>query len=300
MRRILLILVALGVYSGIALADPSNLAGGVLIAHHPPPFQYCYVPPCDYYDEVRLTDASEQVNRIDDVSDYSIPDFWYVIAAFDEDKTWCGVQFGLGDYNPLVWYVTGTSYSCHPDVLEIPTAGWPGPNTGISYASTSTPFEGNYELITYFQGYTYLASVGDFTPTVVQLTTFPGQDFIGFGNCEAPAGVWPAEGGAMGFFTDGVAVYPASPSACCYEDGSCELTLEADCEGIFHPGETCDPNPCPPPMGACCFEDGSCVEMYDEQCVDGYWILLYSCDPNPCIESPAESPSWGEIKTLYR
>ena len=43
---------------------------------------------------------------------------------------------------------------------------------------------------------------------------------------------------------------PAPEQACCFEDGSCQLLLEADCVaagGTVYPDLICDPNPCPAP-----------------------------------------------------
>ena len=39
---------------------------------------------------------------------------------------------------------------------------------------------------------------------------------------------------------------PASTGSCCVS-GTCTVTVEADCQGIWNQGGTCDPNPCPAP-----------------------------------------------------
>jgi hypothetical protein len=182
--------------------------------------------------------------------------YWFFWLS--EDKIWCGVQFGLGDYNPYIFYMVNGGENCLANSLEIPTSGWPGPTTGISIAATDMPYEGNC-----FWGYTYYGSIGDFTPTIIPITVDPSHEFIGFGNCEAPAGVCAAQGGSFGVYTDGVAVYPSDPGACCFPDGHCEMLVEAECtEGTFYPDDT--------------------------------------CDPNPCEGTAADQPSWGEIKSLYR
>lgn len=99
----------------------------------------------------------------------------------------------------------------------------------------------------WFEGYTYS---GD--STVVPITEDPSQQFIGFGNCEAPAGVWVAEGGSMGFFTDGEMVFPSPPpvlEACCDWFGSCTMLDYDTCYdsgGVPYPGEDCATFPCPP------------------------------------------------------
>ncbi len=55
--------------------------------------------------------------------------------------------------------------------------------------------------------------------------------------------------------------------ACCFEDGTCEMTYEAECiaggggwGGYGRPCEAC------PPAGACCFDDGTCEMTYPPQC----------------------------------
>ncbi len=51
--------------------------------------------------------------------------------------------------------------------------------------------------------------------------------------------------------------------ACCYPDGSCDLTLRWNCQGEFQ-------------------GDGT------------------PCDPNPCESTPVRSTSWGQIRAGYR
>jgi len=79
------------------------------------------------------------------------------------------------------------------------------------------------------------------------------------------------------------AVAGIAAGACCLEDGTCSLTIEADCFGTWH-GEwtTCAPNPCPQPPGACCFEDGSCVYVAENECEGAWQGAGTACDPNPC------------------
>jgi hypothetical protein len=303
MRRIFLFLFLICACACSTMADPDNLAGGVLITHYVPPYSppLRYPVPCYDYDAVlEIDDASQQLCRTDYVSTYQDPAIWYVLAAFHEDKTWCGTQFGLGDYNNFVFYLIDHG-QCLSNSLEIPTAGWPRPNTGISIAATDEMWEGNFRPIYYFRGYAYMAALyGDYTPTLIELTDYPGQNFMGFGNCEAPSQTWPAEGGALGVFTDGVAVYPQTPGACCDSDGVCEVKLEQECDGEFVSVTTCDPNPCPQSLRACCDENDVCSLTEQGNC-DGEWLAdEISCEPNPCQISRSDGSSWGEIKVLYR
>jgi hypothetical protein len=267
MGKMLLVLILIVTCAITIEADENNLAGGVLIAHYVPYIAVRYQTFCEeYYNCCAISDASEQTVQTYDVSTLQEPTTWFVLAAFHEDKTWCGTQFGLGDYNPMVFYLTEPGQSCLLNCLTIPTADWPGPGEGISIAATDVVYEGNYVPVYSFRGYTYYASIGDDTPTLIEITEHPTDGFIGFGNCLSPAQLWSAEGGAIGFFMNGIAVYPTTPGACCFDDGSCLLVLEAEClaSGGDWLGEGTD------------------------------------CNPNPCPVSATVDPSWGRIKTLYR
>ena len=61
--------------------------------------------------------------------------------------------------------------------------------------------------------------------------------------------------------------------ACCFDDGTCSVQLETDCAdqgGIANTStNSCEPNPCPQPVGACCNVDESCSEAVDRlDCVN--------------------------------
>jgi len=61
--------------------------------------------------------------------------------------------------------------------------------------------------------------------------------------------------------------------ACCFDDGSCESIRTDDCEAAG--GEklgfyTCNPNPCPQPVGGTCADNSQCqqgLQCVDETCV---------------------------------
>jgi hypothetical protein len=340
MRRILLFLVLAGLFPFSTMADENNLAGGVLITHFVPRIAVRYQQdPCIRYeeiDEVNIDDASQQVCRTDEMSNQWTPHTWYVIAAFHEDKNWCGVQFGLGDYDEDGFYIMYAHHASCGGWAD-PTGNWPLPNSGVRIDSFDGGWEGNYRAVYYFIGYTWS---GEY-PTLIALTEHPEENFIGFTNCESPAQSWPARGGAVGFFMDGNPVYPVTPGACCDPDGACEVMVEADCVGEFFPEPNCDPNPCPDFSGACCFEDGSCLMMSESDCqvtggvwqgdvsdcdpnlcpqpvraccdesggctltelddCAGDWLPdVAACEPNPCPISANDKTSWGEIKVRYR
>jgi formylglycine-generating enzyme required for sulfatase activity len=276
------------------ITDPNDLSGGVLIAHNPPNYVYsednnwCAA----YFDNYAIMDAFEQSNRIDNISYGNSPHIWYVIAAFSEDKIWCGTTFGLGNYDTEVFYLIGSNGNqCLDESMTTQTSDWPMPNSGIDITATTTLWEGNYLPIYCFQGYTYLAASGDFTPTIIPITEDPSQGFIGFTNCEPLSDTWPAVGGGMGIFSDGYYVEPTSssvhPEVCCYDDGYCEMLLAINCTGtVLYSEYDCSPNPCPQPIGACC-QDNVCSIATEVGCL-GHWLGEdTTCTPNPCVASGA-------------
>lgn len=86
---------------------------------------------------------------------------------------------------------------------------------------------------------------------------------------------------------------PPGPGACC--DGNAECTtdvLPADCDGIFHPDNICEPTPC----GRCCFptvpltcadaqsciDGGTCYKKNDCEIHGGSWKAGATCLTSPC------------------
>ncbi len=290
MRKVLLTLALLGLAAGVASADPSNLAGGVLAAHHIPELPYTTDPPgtgwCDEYGMYAIGSLAEVNARID-VTGYA-PVTWYVIAAWEmEDKEWCGTEFGLGDfYGPAFSFAE--AFPCFPDEgLEIPTANWPGPLEGTAFVTTTQSWMGNWVPVYFFGGYAY-----DYqSPQLMALDVDPPTGFIGFGNCASPPAQYEVgmdQRGAMGINGDGIVPIfeEPEPEACCFETGECELLLEPDClaQGGVYYGGPCEPNPCPQPEGACC-DIGNCAVLTEEECglIGGEWLGMgTTCDPNPC------------------
>lgn len=82
---------------------------------------------------------------------------------------------------------------------------------------------------------------------------------------------------------------PPPSGACCALDGSCTVTVEAECAGTWQGDDPdCDPNPCEQPTGACCSPDGSCQVTLAGGCA-GDWTMFGICVPNPCPQPPAEA-----------
>lgn len=94
--------------------------------------------------------------------------------------------------------------------------------------------------------------------------------------------------------------------ACCRPDGSCEVTIEAECRPPsiwLGSGTSCDPNPCPQPEGACCLESGECVILTQERCLAAqgtYYGDGVPCVPTPCPPTPTDRTTWGRIKAGHR
>ncbi len=182
----------------------NSLRGGALIAHFPTGMAFSSDPPtggwCQHYwDNYRIEDCEEQVNRIDTEDEV----IWFVLAAWDEEKEWCGTEFGFGEYDSTAFVITGFSPCWPADGLEIPTAAWPGPEEGTAIVVTSDPWEGNFVPVYWFSGYAYEEGL-------IPLAKDPATGFAGTANCANPPGTWAADSlGGMGLFQDGVYACPA-------------------------------------------------------------------------------------------
>jgi formylglycine-generating enzyme required for sulfatase activity len=79
---------------------------------------------------------------------------------------------------------------------------------------------------------------------------------------------------------DSLTFYEAIGS-CCALDGTCTVTTQAACTGIWIEAGVCDPNPCPEPDGSCCLPTGACSVTKQAQCA-GARTMFGICDPNLC------------------
>jgi hypothetical protein len=89
--------------------------------------------------------------------------------------------------------------------------------------------------------------------------------------------------GTGGLYTlDWTITCPPAPGSCCYLDGTCAVTLLADCTGIWTENGVCEPNTCPQPaIGSCCYLDGTCAVTTLANCT-GIWTEAGVCEPNTC------------------
>jgi hypothetical protein len=197
------------VCSGPAWADPSNLSGGVFIAHHVPQLVYSGLPEdaCGDYAAYAITSAEEQLNRIDTLELST----WFVLSAWCEEKEFRTYQFGLGDYDDSAYVIYRYGPCGAGQMLEICTAQWPGPMVGTAVVATDFIWSGNYVPIYHFSGYAYYGE------TVIPLDRDHSVSipYGGWVNCDQPLGrTYPAMGyGGMGIHTGGIYMSPMVPSA---------------------------------------------------------------------------------------
>ena len=237
-----------------ANADPSDLSGGVFIAHAPPSLEYSSgYDWCERYQKVHSISSCEEQNpRIDLDGNLGERSVWYVIAAWEEEKEWCGTEFGFGSFDPAIYSFLDWG-ACLPNELEISTTNWPGPNEGTAVVATDTRWEGNFPAVYYFSGYAY--SQGQ-----IPVAEDPAKAFGGFANCAVPGERWEPQYGAIGIFQDGASVCPGVvptdelemlfheyPAVCCLGN-SCSVLLERDCQalrGTYYPDRVfCGPLAC--------------------------------------------------------
>jgi parallel beta-helix repeat protein/predicted outer membrane repeat protein len=274
---------------GCGMVPVPGLGYGVLIAHHPPGAVYSAGDaPCDQYAlEYSIGGCGEQVNRIDGGRSATL---WYVVAAWETDKQWCGAQFGLGPFPPNAFSFEGWG-GCSPGgTVEVPTPGWPGPNQGVILEPPpGASWAGNFVPIYWFAGYAY-------QPGMIPLSPHPETGIGGWTDCAIPPETWQASCfGSMGVMTEGgyccPGEGPAPARACCGSDGTCALLTEPQCAdlgGAWHEDwHACSPNPCPPRVAVCCAM-GQCALVSEAECDEfgGVWHAEWaSCQPDPCVPS---------------
>lgn len=288
MRKLLLLLGLVAFVCTPTMAGKN--AGGAMVVHTDDMLSCTYFVLPDYcaefpYDGEDCTELNPTCGYVDPEGLSST--LVYYVAAFPPGSNpGVTVIFFGHDHNVPPGLISGYSLCGPENSLEVPDDGWPDdPNAGNSVAFGS-PVAGDllfpfYWLCVYGDAGNYIGTginptggyagfVSDDTPGVLDECLYFGQVRWfepGFNDCPEP---------------------PPETQACCFEDGSCDDLLAAECDALggvpWGPGTICDPNPCPPPYWACCFEDGTCLMMQEEDCLisGGYWIPEVDCDPNPC------------------
>ncbi|MCK4413379.1 MAG: hypothetical protein KAY32_07545, partial [Candidatus Eisenbacteria sp.] len=72
----------------LAHADVDDLSGGVLLVHAPPGL--VYTGSVDWCDSTKIASCEDQVTWVDEGQA-----IWYILSAWDEVKSFSGVEFGL-------------------------------------------------------------------------------------------------------------------------------------------------------------------------------------------------------------
>ena len=83
---------------------------------------------------------------------------------------------------------------------------------------------------------------------------------------------------------DSLTFYDATGS-CCALDGTCTVTTQAVCLGVWTLHGVCTPNPCTQPPGACCATNGTCTMTLQATCTaPSAWTAYGVCTPNTCTQ----------------
>ncbi|MCA9757051.1 MAG: hypothetical protein KDA27_14700 [Candidatus Eisenbacteria bacterium] len=280
-----------------ASAGPN--ANGTLILHYHPSLPMCIdIPPCEYGATDPLQSCSEAITNVheDETGLFTV----YAAFAASDAPRLAGVAFGI-DYDPDVVILLGFE-TCGD--FELANENWPEPGSGTA-VTWSTVQTGQLTPVYGFSGYSY-SYYG--TDRSLDLVPHPTQGGV-FADDDVPSNLDPIAGfGSLGFGNNpGSAPCPTDVAlgACCLEDCSCIVTTRDECQGTYYgDGEVCDPNPCDCPVqGACCLPDGSCVVDSEPECdvQGGQWMGKFTeCDPDPCVNTPIEERSWGQVKGIYR
>jgi hypothetical protein len=180
-----------------------------------------------------------------------------------------------------------------PNTLEVPDTDWPYTGRGNSVAFGS-PVVGDI----LFPFYAFkIDNFCGFGPPAPYFGTGinPTGGYAGFvDDSNPPVLDYCTQFGEVHWGEPGVNECPEPPTdptgACCFADGSCQVTTQANCQGISWTEDgVCNPNPCEQPS-ACCFEDGSCAELIAIECerAGGTHFPGQHCtdDPSPCFVPP--------------
>ena len=302
MRRALVFLAFIGLAFGASFqdvsADETDLSGGVFITHAPAGFVYSAgMDWCaEYGVQYSIASCDEQNTNMPVLGDPNNPTLFYVVAAWDEAKVWCGSEFGISpDFDETFYF---TEYgACLTNHLELPTDGWPGAGEGTAVVATDIQWEGNFQAVYYFLGYAYYT-------TQIQLDVDPAMDFAGTGTCPDPPPPVSFDAvclGAMGIGdNEGVECCPGEeePEAVCCILGECSILTEAACTDAggtwYEELDSCDPNPCPEEW-ACCI-GSTCTVRPEEDCLEnfGTWHIGFYC-PTTGIDPVYDCSAQGEL-----
>jgi hypothetical protein len=291
MRKFLLMLGVLALICSPAMAG-KNL-GGAMVVHTDDTHSYT-AGVCTLFDTWYPDISCEGLGTRTDMDDMTPALVWF-LAAFPEAANPGVTVCYFGDDHPLPPYYIERWGFCGPaGSIEVPDTGWPdSPATAGNSVAFGSPIAGDHLFPFYYftvYGYTDVYFCSAINPIggyagYVDDSNPPELDEIDRFGCVR----WYADG-----FNDCPSPGPI-PCACCFYDGTCQMTDDADAclaaggYEFLGSGIPCNPNPCPQP-GACCFDDGSCAPGYfEDRCyADGgvVWLIGDDCDPNNCPQPP--------------
>jgi hypothetical protein len=100
-----------------------------------------------------------------------------------------------------------------------------------------------------------------------------------------PTALGPDEKYAVLLYISGDGALTPPTGACCLPDGSCTVTSQAACNGVFQGvGTVCTPTTCPQPTGACCIH-GACSLLTQAACTTAGGTFKgagTTCTPDAC------------------
>lgn len=175
--------------------------------------------------------------------------------------SWCQTRSGTGPASfDLEYSLDGETFTTLVNDYEVPQITWSsGSNDPNScYGPISAPAALNNQAVVYFRLTSQVTSAATGTNRV--------DDIV--------------------ISADGVDTGP-----CCFDNGSCTLLEEGDCDtagGTWQgSGGSCSPNPCPQSTGACCDPNtGNCTIELEVDCVNLGFVWKGAntdCTINPCI-----------------
>ncbi|MCC7140734.1 MAG: hypothetical protein IT349_01410 [Candidatus Eisenbacteria bacterium] len=211
--------------------------------------------------------------------------FAYAAFAPDTVVDLRAVTFGIRHTANVKIHASGI---CNGGALSIPTPGWPGSGSGISYMfdpADQRPLVPLYWFVVACKG-----------PGYFEITPNPNRHMGGnFANSATPALLQPISlYGAIGFDLEGFAPIPGTPAprgACCLGERTCITYTKEEC--LYYYGDwlgsasDCERDaPCLPEAdrGACCLASG-CQFLTQRDCTRAEGRYLgdkLACEPGRC------------------
>jgi len=197
--------------------------------------------------------------------------------AYSGDATWA-----INDYSPGTYGASCTGYSAAGQDVVYMLNLLAGGTFTVSYSRTA-PGDASIYLVTDCANPVTSCVIGaddtysGGTETFTYTSVLGGTYYLILDAYSTSGGPWT--------MTYTPPLCPTLNGSCCYSDGICALTLQADCTALWTLGGVCDPNTCdqPPPVtGSCCAVDGTCTLTFQADCT-ALWTPGGVCEPNTCV-----------------